>query len=106
MRTSLLVLALAFAAAAAHAETAAAGKLQVSARVVVTCRLDVSVPRTAAMQGGGTGSFAVTCTRGAAAAALSCTGPCMPPPQEDKARTEIQVAESRGEGPAVATLLF
>src|SRR5690349_18974024 len=103
MRFALL-LALAFAAIAAHAEPSV-GKLHVSAQVVISCRLEASVPRVGtAQRAGGAAAIGVTCTRGAMAAAVSCPATCEPVKAE---RTlPFQVAESRGEGPAVAILLF
>ena len=104
MRIALYALLL-LAAGHAHADAARA-RLQVSAQVVVSCRLDASVPRAGTPQRStGAASINVTCTRGALAAAVQCTADC-PPPRNDSVRTEYHLAESRGDGPAIATLLF
>ena len=102
LAASLLLLV----AAPAQAETVKA-KLQVSAQVVISCRLDASVPRvgTAERRSGGA-SFNVQCTRGATAAATGCENACGSLRTENTARNEQHVAEPRDDGTTVATLLF
>lgn len=107
MRIALLVLVSLLAAAHAQAQ-GTQSKLQVSAQVVVSCKLDASVPRAdAANRGSGAASFSVACTRGAKTSVVECTANCpAPAPRDDKLRTESQVTESAGGGPTIATLLF
>jgi hypothetical protein len=82
-------------------------KLQVSAQVVVSCRLDASVPPVGSAQRvNGGASFSVKCTRGAAAAAATCENACASLRPADTARNERHIAEPRGDGTTVATLLF
>ena len=81
-------------------------KLQVSAQVVVSCRLDASVPRVGSPQrGSGSASFSVTCTQGAFAAAAPCDAGCARG-ASDGSRTEYRVTETRGDGTTVATVFF
>ena len=104
MRYVLPILLLA-AAASVHAQTIPA-RLQVSAQVVISCRLDVSVPRVGSGgRASGAANVGVSCTKGASAVAAQCTAPCAPLPGGDL-RREYQVAESRMDGSTVATLLF
>jgi len=108
-RLAALHLAAAFlllVAAPAQAETVR-GKLQVSAQVVISCRLDANVPRvgTAERRSGGA-SFSVQCTRGATAAVARCEDACGPVRDEGMARNEKTVAEPRDDGTTVATVLF
>lgn len=93
-------------AAAAQAQTVNA-KLQVSAQVVISCRLDANVPRvgTAERRSGGA-SFNVQCTRGAGATATGCENACGSPRAQNTARNEQHVAEPRDDGTTVATVLF
>ena len=81
-------------------------KLHVSAEVVVTCRLEASVPRVGTPgRTSGSASFSVTCTQGAAAVAAACDGSCSPGAVEG-ARREYRVTELRGDGTTVATVFF
>lgn len=83
------------------------GKLQVSAEVTVTCRLEASVPRMGTPnRNAGTASFSVTCTRGASAIAASCAAECPPAASADKRRMEYRIGERRDDGATVATVLF
>jgi hypothetical protein len=85
---------------------AVSAKLRVSAQVVVSCRLDASVPRVGTPdRARGTASFSVSCTRGASAHATACEEACAPAKQ-DGIRTEYRVADTRGDGTTVATILF
>ena len=80
--------------------------LQVSAQVVVTCRLDARVPRVGSPErGSGSASFSVTCTQAAAAVASACDASCSRGPSDGR-RTEYGVTETRGDGTTVATVFF
>ena len=102
---SLLLVPLLLAAAGAVQADPARARLQVSAQVVVSCRLDASVPRAATPRTSGAASFSVACTRGANATAMECASGCIAA-HTAKARAEYQLAEPRGEGATIATLLF
>ena len=83
------------------------GKLRVSTQVVVSCRLDTSVPPVgSARRATGGASFSVKCTRGANAAARTCEGACAGLRTADTARSEQRLGEPQGDGTTVATVLF
>ena len=98
--------------APAQAERVTA-KLQVSAQVVVSCRLDAKVScrldakvppvGTEARRSGGA-SFSVQCTRGATAAL--CAEACGSLHAENTARNEQHVGVPQADGTTVATVLF
>jgi hypothetical protein len=103
---ALVAGALGLAAAAPASAEAVHAKLQVSAQVVVSCRLDASVPRIGTPDRvRGTASFSVTCTRGAAAHATACPEACAPA-EPDTIGTERRVADAGGDGTTVATIFF
>lgn len=103
---SLLAGALWLAAPTPASAEAVKAKLRVSAQVVASCRLDASVPRMGTPdRARGTASFSVSCTRGASAHATACEEVCAPAKQEG-IRTEYRVADTRGDGTTVATILF
>ena len=77
------------AAAPAQAQQTVRAKLQVSAQVVISCRLDASVPRV-----------------GTAERRTGCDNACGSPRAESTVRNEQHVAETRADGTTVATVLF
>ena len=106
LRAALLA-ALALATLAARADDVTA-KLHLSAQLVVSCRLQASVPRVGTQErASGGASLAVTCTKGAVASAHACRRSCeVAPLPAEFAPTESRVAGARGDGSTVATLLF
>jgi hypothetical protein len=104
---AILLLAGANANANPHAQVVT-GKLHVSVEVVVSCRLEVNIPRAGTPnRAQGPAGFSATCTRGAVALASACAAECVREPgTADPRRTEWRVSDARADGTTVATLLF
>jgi hypothetical protein len=104
---ALLLLAIALLAAAPARADRVSAKLQVSAQVIITCRLDGSVARVGTPERAtSVASFKATCSKGAKALVTSCDPACAAAPRLERARSEYEVAEANGEGTTVATVLF
>ena len=80
-------------------------RMRVSAEIVVSCTLEAHVPRVGTPERQrGAARFSVTCTQAAVATAMPCQDACGGDKLPQR-RTEYR-AGSRGDGAAIATLLF
>lgn len=101
---ALASLVLAEAPLAVRAETVHEN-VRVSAEIVVSCTLDVRVPRVGTPERrGGAARFSVSCMQGAIAMAAACPAPC-PQKKPAEQRADYRTG-SRGDGATIATVLF